>query len=83
MLMVIFDTVFLTLAGVNNPLGLSTTIDLVHTPESKIPLFLIMKLVCICALSLSIGILLLSFGIDSFKNIGVSDGVYNVSELCT
>ena len=29
-----------------------------------------------------IGIILLLFGIDSFKNIRVSDGVYDVSKLC-
>ena len=83
MLSVIFDTVFLILAGVNNPLGLSLTIDLVRTPEFKISLFLILDLVCTRALSLSIGILLLSFRIDLFKIIGVLDGVYDVSELCT
>ena len=83
MLSVIFNTVFLTLAGINNPLGLSVTIDLVCTPEFKIALFLILDLVCTSALSFSIDILLLSFGIDSFKNIGVSDKVHDVSKLCT
>ena len=86
MLSVIFDTVFLTFAGVNNPLGLSVTIDLVRTPEFKISWFLTLDLVCVLesrVFSLFIVTLLLLSRIDLFKNIRVSDGVYDVSELCT
>ena len=62
-----FATVFLILAGVNSPLGLSAAIDLVRTPEFIKSLFLGPDLVWSRALTLSIGRLLLSFGIDSLK----------------
>ena len=77
-LLVMFKTVFLTLTGVNRPVGLSATIDLVRTPEFKLFSLCDLDLVHatdVCSPPISIVLWLSLYRIGSFNNIGVLDRV--------